>query len=122
MSDSSATPWTVAHKAPLSMVFPTQEYWSGLPFPSPGDLLDPEFKLTSPALQMDSLPLIYQGTPGMCFYHVEISIYDYSSDPTFKHQYVWLLRHRNCHFFRITGLGPRYLYSLFGKLLLYLSN
>ena len=34
------TPWTVAHQAPLSMGFPKQEYWSGLPFPSPGDLPD----------------------------------------------------------------------------------
>ena len=40
MSDS-ATPWTVACQAPLSMEFSGQEYWSGLPFPSPGDLLDP---------------------------------------------------------------------------------
>ena len=48
-----ATPWTVAHQAPLSMVFPRQEYWSGLPFPSPGDLpylgLKPG-SLRSPAL------------------------------------------------------------------------
>ena len=36
-----ATPWTVAYQAPLSMGFPKQEYWSGLPFPSPGDLPDP---------------------------------------------------------------------------------
>ena len=41
MSDSCATPWTVALQAPLSMKFPRQEYWSGLPFPSPGDLPDP---------------------------------------------------------------------------------
>ena len=41
MSDSSVTPWTVAHQAPLSMGFPRQEYWSGLPFPSPGDLPHP---------------------------------------------------------------------------------
>ena len=40
LSDS-ATPWTVARQAPLSMGFSRQEYWSGLPFPSPGDLLDP---------------------------------------------------------------------------------
>ena len=40
MSDSFVTPWTVAHQAPLSMGFPRQEYWSGLPFPSPGDLPD----------------------------------------------------------------------------------
>ena len=35
------TPWTVAHQAPLAMGFPRQEYWSGLPFPAPGDLPDP---------------------------------------------------------------------------------
>ena len=44
-----ATLWTVAHQAPLSMGFPRQEYWSGLPFPSPGDLPDPGIKSTSPA-------------------------------------------------------------------------
>ena len=42
-----ATPWTVAHQAPLSMRFPTQEHWSGLPFPPPGDLPDPGSKPTS---------------------------------------------------------------------------
>ena len=49
----SATPWTVAHQAPLSMGFSRQEYWSGLPFPSPGDLPDPGIEpasLVSPAL------------------------------------------------------------------------
>ena len=50
-----ATPWTGAHQAPLSMKFSRQEYWSGLPFPSPGDLLNPGIKLTSPTLQADSL-------------------------------------------------------------------
>ena len=49
------TPWTVAYQAPLSMGFSRQEYWSGLPFPSPGDLPDPGIKLKSPALQTDSL-------------------------------------------------------------------
>ena len=44
------TLWTVAHQTPLSMRFPRQEYWSGLPFPSPGDLLDPGIKSMSPAL------------------------------------------------------------------------
>ena len=52
-----ATPWTVAHQALLSMEFPCQEYWSGLPFPSPGDLPDPEIKPLFPAWQVDSLPL-----------------------------------------------------------------
>ena len=41
------TPWTVAHQAPLSMGFSMQEYWSGLPFPVPGDLPDPGIELTS---------------------------------------------------------------------------
>ena len=50
------TPWTIAHQAPLSTVFSRQEYWSGHPFPSPGDLLNPGVELGSPALQVDSLP------------------------------------------------------------------
>jgi len=45
-----ATPWTVAYQAPLSMGFSRQEYWSGLPFPSPGDLPDPGIEPRSPAL------------------------------------------------------------------------
>ena len=51
MSDSFTTPWTVAHQAPPSMGFPRQEYWSELPFPSPGDLLDPGIEPRSPALE-----------------------------------------------------------------------
>ena len=51
-----ATPWTVAYQAPLSMGFSGQEYWVGLPFPSPGDLLDPGIEPGSPALQTDTLP------------------------------------------------------------------
>ena len=50
-----ATPWTVARQALLSVKFSRPEYWSGLPFPSPGDLLDPGIKPGSPALQADSL-------------------------------------------------------------------
>ena len=50
------TPLTVAHQAPLSMVFSRQEYWSGLPFPSPGDIPDPGIEPGSPELQADSLP------------------------------------------------------------------
>ena len=44
-----ATLWTVAHQAPLSVGFPRQEYWSGLPFPPPGNLPDPEIEPKSPA-------------------------------------------------------------------------
>ena len=47
---------TVAHQAPLAMEFCRQEYWSGLPFPSPGDLLNPGIEHKFPALQADSLP------------------------------------------------------------------
>ena len=50
LSYSSATSWVVAFQAPLSMRFPRQEYWGGLPFPSPGDLLDPEIEPESLAL------------------------------------------------------------------------
>ena len=48
MSDSFETPWTVAHKAPLSVEFPRQEDWSGLPFPTPGDLPNPGIEPASP--------------------------------------------------------------------------
>ena len=50
------TPWNVACQAPLSMGFSRPKYWSGLPFPSPGDLRNPGIKSQSPALQADSLP------------------------------------------------------------------
>ena len=55
MSDSFATPWTIARQAPLSMGFPGGEYWSRLPFPSPEDLSNPGIELASHAL------------PGRCF-------------------------------------------------------
>ena len=57
------TPWTLAHQAPLFTEFSKQEYWSGLPFPSPGDLPDPEIEPGSPALYADSLPLSHQDSP-----------------------------------------------------------
>ena len=58
-----ATPWTVAHQAPLSMGFSRQEYWTGLPCPLPGDLSNQEIEPSSPALQMDSLLLSHQESP-----------------------------------------------------------
>ena len=57
------TVWTVAHQAPLSVGFPRQECWSGLPFPSPGDLPDPGIEPRPPALQADSLPPEPPGKP-----------------------------------------------------------
>ena len=58
-----ATPWTVAHQAPPSMGFSRQEYCSGLPFPSPGDLPDPGIEPRSPALQADALTSEPPGKP-----------------------------------------------------------
>ena len=57
------TPWTVAYQASLSMGFARQEYWSGLPFPSLGDLPDPGIEPRSPALQADALPSEPLGKP-----------------------------------------------------------
>ena len=67
-----AIPWTVAHLAPLSMGFFRQEHWSGLPFPSPGDLPDSGIKPTShvsPALQADSLDTKPPGKPPFAVTH-----------------------------------------------------
>ena len=58
-----ATPWTAAYQAPLSMGFSREEYWSGLPFPSPGYLPNPAIEPRSPALQADALPSESPGKP-----------------------------------------------------------
>ena len=57
------TPWTVAYQAPQSMGFSRQECWSGLPFPSPGELPDPGTEPRSPTLQADALPSEPPGKP-----------------------------------------------------------
>ena len=57
VSNSFVIPWTVAHQVPLSMEFSRQEYWDGLPFPSPGDLPNPGTECGSPALQADSFTI-----------------------------------------------------------------
>ena len=58
-----ATLWTVAHQAPLAMGFSRQEYWSGLPFPSPGHLPNPGIEPRSPAFQADALTSEPPGKP-----------------------------------------------------------
>ena len=69
MSFSFETPWTcVARQAPLSMGFPRQEYWGGLHFILQGNLLNPGIELASPALQMNSWPLSYRGSPCKCLH------------------------------------------------------
>ena len=67
MSDS-ATPWIVAYQSPQSMEFSRQEYWSGLPFPSPGDLPNPGIEPGSPAFQADALTSEPQGST-RCLLH-----------------------------------------------------
>ena len=63
VTQSCSTPWTAADQAPLSMWFSRQEYWRGLPSPSPGDLPDPVIKPGFPVLQADSLPSEPPGKP-----------------------------------------------------------
>ena len=58
-----ATSWTIAHQPPLSVEFSRQAYWSGLPFPSPGDLPNSGIERGSPTLQADYLPSEPQGKP-----------------------------------------------------------
>ena len=80
MSESFATPWTVASRAPLSMGFPRQEYQNGLPFHSPGDLLGPGVESVfpvSPALQVDSLPTEPSGIYNF-IYNILYMLYTYS--------------------------------------------
>ena len=67
------TPWTVAHQAPLFIEFSRQEYWSGLPFLSPGNLSDPRIEPRSPALQANYLPSQPPGKPKRTIIHDLIS-------------------------------------------------
>ena len=71
------TPWTVAHQAPPSMGFSRQEYWSVLPFPSPGDLPDPGTEARSPTLLADALT---SEPPGKPMIHLEAYKNDLVSD------------------------------------------
>ena len=65
------TPWTAAHQAPLPMGFSSQKYWSGLPFPSPGHLPDPEIELMSLTLRADSLVQKHQRCAEACHHSAE---------------------------------------------------
>ena len=77
-----ATPWTVAHQAPPSMGFSRQEYWSGLPFPSPGDLPDPGIEPGSPASKADALT---SEPPGWLHEVIHKSVYTFlQKDPEFS--------------------------------------
>ena len=80
-----ATPWTVAYQAPPSMGFSRQECWSGVPFPSPGDLPNPEIEPRSPTLRADALPSEPPGKP-----QPSLSYYQFLLGPMktcFSHRY-----------------------------------
>ena len=84
----SATPWTVAHQAPLSMESSTREYWNGLPFPSPGDLPDQEIDPGSLALRVDSLPPESPGKPFSCLYWALFSAASNSEQRAASHHLI----------------------------------
>ena len=77
VSDSAA-PWTVACQVPLSMGFSRQEYWSGLPFPSPEELPNPGIEPWSPASQAGSLLIELQGSPNITYNIILYGIFAYT--------------------------------------------
>ena len=85
-----ATPWAVAHQAPLSMEFSRQELWSGLPFPSPGRLSNPGIKPRSLTLQEDSLLSEPPGKPRTVYRsQYKFAVYSrYSKKPSKHFKYV----------------------------------
>ena len=85
MSNSLMTPWDVACQAPLSMGCPRQEYWSGLPFPSPGDLPDPGIEPKSHALQANSLSSEPPGKPPSLICGIKINKYNKQNINTYIH-------------------------------------
>ena len=94
---NSANPWTLACQAPLSVEFSTQEYWTGLPFPPPGDLPDPGIKSTSPvspALQVDFFTTEPPGKPQGCWgtnrlnAFVKVSQWQFGQAPSWTHSFT----------------------------------
>ena len=71
------TPWAAASQAPPSMGFSRQEYWSGVPFPSPGDLPDSGIEPGSPVLRVDALPSKPPGKPNYTYIYMYIYMYIY---------------------------------------------
>ena len=87
MSDFFATPWTVAGQASLSMGFPRQEYWSRMPFPSPGDLPGPGTELMYPALADRFFTFEPPGKP-MCTIIVSYGVVSPSPKPPERHLFI----------------------------------
>ena len=90
-------PWTVAHQAPLFMGFSRQEYWSGLPLPSPRDLPNPGIEPGSPAFQADTLTSEPPGKPSTGIDRSNKQ----NRTPRNKRMYLWTCMH-TCHVFKVT--------------------
>ena len=105
-----------ARQAPLSMGFPRQEYWSGLPFPPPGNLPNPETEPTFPALQADSLLLSYQGIPHIpwLYYNIKNYCYYYNYNVSYKTIHYSNNNDIQSLFYTLEMLGPGFstLYAL----------
>ena len=101
-----ATPRTVALQAPLSIGFPRQEYWSGSPFPSPGNLPNPGIKPKSPSMQVDILLLTHQGSPFPPFSWDNFKYFSLLTSPFFTYtsstrfKYSWYDHKYNSYFQR----------------------
>ena len=130
MSDCLRLSWTIARQAPLSMEFSRQEYWSGLPFPSPGDRPYPGIKPTTLRLlhwQVDSLPLHHLGNPHVhSTFHLKLEQYracrryrerlelflSTKNEHTLKCFYYWVLgKPSNALQNQITQMGQSLAYS-----------
>ena len=83
------TLWTAAHQAPLPMGFSRQEYWSGVPFSSPGDLPNPGIEPRSPALQADALLSEPPGKPFICSMGLDKCIMTYTLYPSSLYQSIF---------------------------------
>ena len=110
------TPWTVDHQVFLSMEFSRQEYWSGLPFPTPGDLPDPGIKPTSPvspALASGYFTTAPPGNPIPSGYHFLINIVITN---VYKHFCKWITEKLPCSFLEITLLKVSCMYNSYEHL------
>ena len=88
--------WSVAHRASPSMEFSRQEYWSGLPFPSPGDLPDPGIKPGSPSLRADALPSEPPGVLNFLFIYFSWRITTLQYCGVFCHASIWISHRYTC--------------------------
>ena len=99
--------WTIAHQAPLSMGFSRQEYWSGLPFPSPGDFPDIEIKPVSPLLASRFFTSVPPGKPVYVYLYPNSDLkwrkYHWGEKKVRNRPFCWQLTHIFARFFFLIG-------------------